>query len=917
MGILRTIGMGLCSMIYPLIKTFYTLFYQIARAKFLSEDTINSLSNNIYILISVVMLFSLGVQLLRSIVNPDLLLDNKKGTTAIVKRVFLSLCLIILIPMVFSYSFVIQDKIISSNVIEKLIVGYNSDKSLGDSNAGQIFAGLALNTVFYPQAESSSVEGLAEDYNKMINDDIGLISDVGDYVNEKTDEDSNSDNYVFYFNGLIAIIAGIFILYMLVLYCMDVGLRLVKLSFLQLTAPISIMAYIATGKDSLEKWFKEVLSTYLGLFVKIGALAFMLFAMGHIDEITGSFGDNDKWVKLFVLIGLLQFVHSAPDLILKLFGVKIGGRGGIRGRLGEMAAVGNLAQRGWDMVRRGAPAAALMAGAGIAAGAGALGNGAGRLGRFVDNRFLGGRVGDGLDRLRTGVNDRVSRVRDSRFGQGAGRLGSNVASAGRVLRSGATSQNGNMIHDMRETARAEFGDNRATNRAIRQNERNARIAQRSADLFTGESGVNNQNGNLHTYYDPNDGKFKIGTVDSNGNLNTSGAKLNNNLDYSSQTIGNDIDSNNRIAKDRFAHARSMADRDRIRQNIYNDRNINHDEMNAVATLSDANGNKISANEIKENHDKVVTSLQGLNNVDSSELISTFNSGNTLSLQNKLLDLKSEGKIGENIYSDILKQIGQFNSSFDNLSGSLDLNSKDIGSINRVNNSMNEAYDKAKTDFDSFAETRSESAKQEMQRLLDNSEKLQTQYAKEAANASFYDKDSNGNYNAYIQERINSANNPQPSQQQVQNNQQQTTTQSNNNGGNNSQTNANSTNMDGATINVQNLNAQNINAGSVNGNLNANRIDAQNLTGNSENVDADTTNAIRDAIERGISGADINAQVNELEQNATENYNNQNTDDTYLNGRFDSSAQKAPEEQIYDRTDFDDVFDQFYDQDDDE
>lgn len=51
--------------------------------------------------------------------------------------------------------------------------------------------------------------------------------------------------------------------------------------------------------------------------------------------------------KLLPIIAVLQLVKKIPDIINSIFGTKIQTRGGIKGRLGEMAGVGGLAQKAW------------------------------------------------------------------------------------------------------------------------------------------------------------------------------------------------------------------------------------------------------------------------------------------------------------------------------------------------------------------------------------------------------------------------------------------------------------------------------------------------------------------------------------------------------------------------------------------
>ena len=49
------------------------------------------------------------------------------------------------------------------------------------------------------------------------------------------------------------------------------------MAFMELTAPISIVSYVAAGDKILSSWFKELGKTYAELFVRVAAIAFYLF----------------------------------------------------------------------------------------------------------------------------------------------------------------------------------------------------------------------------------------------------------------------------------------------------------------------------------------------------------------------------------------------------------------------------------------------------------------------------------------------------------------------------------------------------------------------------------------------------------------------------------------------------------------
>lgn len=401
LDVLRGIAFTLCEWIYPLIPQLYSVFYDLAAGRFFNSEIVKDFSTNIYVLISVVMLFAFAVKLLQAIVNPDLLLDSKKGVLGVLKRALIALFLIIIIPFSFNMIYELQDHIISNSLIEKLIVGIQtSDRNIAEStNAGQVLAATTLSGLLYPEEGATTTSDvLQSNYNTMINEDISYLSKVSSNINEKFVDTNGNDEYVLHFDALIAIIAGIFVVYMFILFCFDTAFRMIKLAFLELTAPVSIMAYIYNGDEFLNKWFKETLGTFVGLFIRVAALGLLIFALHRLPTFMDEFDGNYKfWVQLFIIVGILMFVKAAPDLVKTITGVTWKG-GGISRRLGEMAAVGAIAQNAWKGLGKNALGLATTA---VGAGFAAAGTGVKAGARAIDNNFFNGKGRNLIDKIKS------------------------------------------------------------------------------------------------------------------------------------------------------------------------------------------------------------------------------------------------------------------------------------------------------------------------------------------------------------------------------------------------------------------------------------------------------------------------------------------------------------------------------------
>lgn len=382
-GLFRKLLIYICKPIYCLIVYTYKIFYSIASTRFLKDDLIQQFSSNIYVLVSAVMLFAFSVTILSAIVNPDLLTDNKKGVAALFKRSIIALALMVLIPFAFNELYDIQDSVMSHSLIEKIVVGinYDCDPSTDSEceiggNGGQVIAGTLISSVLYPAGDDISVKAdISDNYKKTVSEDIRYIGKVAKDINVTVDDstklhyDFDDESYAFHFDGLIALVAGLITAYILIIYSIDVAVRVFKLAFLELTAPISIVAYVGVGEKMLSSWFKELGKTYGELFVRIVAIAFYLFLIHNLDEFMSAFNDGD-WIsvlKVFLIVGMLIFVKQVPDMLGRIFGVDIKLKGGIGGRLGSMAAVGKQAQAAWGGIKQAAKLGAGVAGLGLAA----------------------------------------------------------------------------------------------------------------------------------------------------------------------------------------------------------------------------------------------------------------------------------------------------------------------------------------------------------------------------------------------------------------------------------------------------------------------------------------------------------------------------------------------------------------------
>ncbi|MBR4350614.1 MAG: hypothetical protein IKP98_00075 [Bacilli bacterium] len=437
-SLLNIILTAIAAAIFNAISGIYSLFYGLATTRLFRATTIEAISNRIYILVSVVILFAFSVKLIEAIVNPDLLTDAKKGVTGVLKRTIIGLLLLVAVPAIFNFVYYLQAEIIVGGVVEKLMLGYmDSDSSSGIEGAGGTLTSAIITSFIRPVDQN----GVPYTESSLCNDDKNCnyadkLADINDGMYEPyltflggepkygnliiigKEKIWDNGQPIYDISAFALVIVGGFILYQVIILCLDAGLRLVKLGILEVLAPVIIVSYIASGADHLSKWAKMTIQEFTSILIRIAGLCFMVMGFQLMNEPDSIFNNDSVsiWFKIFLIIGLLRLVKELPDLLGKLFGANIK-MGSIKDKLGEMAGVGKMAQNAWGAM------------GGLAkAGAGAIGSG---VGKFVKK----GSEGLATD-LRKASDKRVAKwnskhpdkdyytdTRRGRFAQKAGAVG--------------------------------------------------------------------------------------------------------------------------------------------------------------------------------------------------------------------------------------------------------------------------------------------------------------------------------------------------------------------------------------------------------------------------------------------------------------------------------------------------------------
>lgn len=394
MKILRTICYYIDNVVFEGMGHVYDLLLRIARTSIFNGDTIKGFYEKVYALIGIFMLFKISFSLITYILNPDEFSDKEKGFASIIKRVVLSLVMLVLVPYGFQEAYEVQTIILEDNTLAALIfddIDNNENAIYQIDTAGDKMKYIIMYTFFQPNysglAELDASDYLAscaitydrnDDGSVNVQEDTGIfilnpecfgtLTDdkypvEGDYYgqfwgSEYADKEDLYQTYAhgierqnFYLlfkldialaqtaekNGVylvnymapLSTVVGIVVLWILLMFCIDIAVRSVKLGFYELIAPIPILSYIdpKTKDGMLSKWFKQVSTTYLSLFIRLLTIYLAIFIINQVfqngiaDVVTGE-RIHDWWVLIFIVVGTLMFAKQLPKILEDTLGIK-------------------------------------------------------------------------------------------------------------------------------------------------------------------------------------------------------------------------------------------------------------------------------------------------------------------------------------------------------------------------------------------------------------------------------------------------------------------------------------------------------------------------------------------------------------------------------------------------------------------
>lgn len=355
---IRSLCYAIDEFIYRAIIYLYDLFLTLCNGEILDLTLVQEISKRIGFILGTIMLFMVLISFLQMILNPEKANDKEQGVGNIVKKIIIVVVMLGLAPRIFSLTYDVQKILLgqnknNTNVIQNVILPYKI------SNPEKFGANLSLNlfnSLYYIDENSIAYSGnggeICQAYMELLRKNVISDSDysAGSYcVNVKAEKNLSGSSetekvYLMHFDYLISVLAGGFIVYILMIYCIKVGIRMIQLAFLQIISPMAFVSYLAPKKDTMfTRWKNMYISTYLDVFIRVAIISLVVLMISLLFQKTytldgveqsstfwqsiesssvGTVDMNNSWVSnltnIIMIIALLQFGKRAPELLKEI-----------------------------------------------------------------------------------------------------------------------------------------------------------------------------------------------------------------------------------------------------------------------------------------------------------------------------------------------------------------------------------------------------------------------------------------------------------------------------------------------------------------------------------------------------------------------------------------------------------------------
>ena len=287
----------------------------------------------LYVFLGIFMFFKLTATFINYLLNPQDLLDRSKGVRKLLRNTVVALVLLIMLPSIFDIIY--RGQKVFLPMVPKIILNQTQDKADKDvTKYSEDVAVIIIQPFFHPNYSTPDKEYASIDGTK----EITSLKEFSQHVNDVSPlgKDTKNFAYSYSYSYVLTSIVGMISLALVVGITVTIAVRIFKLLFLEMIAPIPLMENISpydNGSGPLTVWLKEVILSFLDLFFKVGLMYLVVYFAEAIKtndmfitwenaEGTGITPLRLLYLKSFLIVGLLYAVYKLPVVLRRSFGIK-------------------------------------------------------------------------------------------------------------------------------------------------------------------------------------------------------------------------------------------------------------------------------------------------------------------------------------------------------------------------------------------------------------------------------------------------------------------------------------------------------------------------------------------------------------------------------------------------------------------
>ena len=368
-AVISYVCLAIDSIVYFVVTIAYKLFLALSQFELFNDGAFEYLINRAYIIIGVISLFLVAYSLLNAIINPENSAKGKNSVSKTVKNVVIAIIGVAIVPTLFNYFYYFQRVILCNNLIPRLVLEQVDTGTTNLNNAATELSELIFESFFYPNSLVSGDESTGSTAGNSSYEDDDVLSAASAIVINESNPEQDSDTYSlaeaydnakngvsfwrsfspFIFSNpgvssndiqyliILSTIAGGYIAYVFINLCLDMGLRAVKLGYLELIAPLAIMTTIVPGQEGVFKnWSKKTISCAIEVFTRLFVVVFAVYLISTIkDVLKPSMSTTICGLELnpflilimraIIYIAIFTFAKQAPKFFSEATGIKSDG----------------------------------------------------------------------------------------------------------------------------------------------------------------------------------------------------------------------------------------------------------------------------------------------------------------------------------------------------------------------------------------------------------------------------------------------------------------------------------------------------------------------------------------------------------------------------------------------------------------